>query len=183
MSATQDTARGRAAGLAVRSSIDTWAGSRSYGNTGHDPAANRPSAPYADPLLTTNAPLNFNQIDTVRRPSVGWARQGGRRMTETNSKAAWDRFTADAQNLAGELRRNYKDADDEKKAAEIDRSLRQLGQAAEAFFASLEAATRDPQVRATTKQAARSFGSALTETFRELGDEVDKAIRKKTPPR
>ncbi len=50
-------------------------------------------------------------------------------MTETNSKAAWDRFTADAQNLAGELRRNYKDADDEKKAAEIDRSLRQLGQA------------------------------------------------------
>ena len=103
-------------------------------------------------------------------------------MTETNSKAAWDRFTADAQNLAGELRRNYKDADDEKKAAEIDRSLRQLGQAAEAFFASLEAATRDPQVRATTKQAARSFGSALTETFRELGDEVDKAIRKKTPP-
>jgi hypothetical protein len=103
-------------------------------------------------------------------------------MSETKSKEAWDQFTADAQNLAGELRRSYKGSDDDKKAAEIDRSLRQLGQAAEAFFASLETATRDPQVRATTKQAARSFGAALAQTFRELGDEVDNAIKKKTPP-
>jgi len=102
-------------------------------------------------------------------------------MTETRSKEAWDRFTTDAQNLAAELRRNYKDAGDEKKTAEIDQSLRQLGQAAEAFFASLETATRDPQVRATTKQAARSFGTALAQTFRELGDELDKAVRQKTP--
>ncbi|TMC98102.1 MAG: hypothetical protein E6I58_08575 [Chloroflexi bacterium] len=103
-------------------------------------------------------------------------------MTETKSKEAWDRFTADAQHLAGELRRSYKSSDDDKKAAEIDRSLRQLGKAAETFFASLETATRDPQVRATTKQTARSFGTALAQTFRELGDEVDKAIKKKTPP-
>lgn len=104
-------------------------------------------------------------------------------MTETNLKEAWDRFTADAQNLAGELRRSYRDADDEKKTAEIDRSLRQLGQAAEAFFASVGTATRDPEVRASTKQAARSFGAALAETFRELGDELDKAVQKKTPPK
>lgn len=102
-------------------------------------------------------------------------------MTETKSKEAWDRFAADAQNLAGDLRRNYKDAGDTKKTAEIDRSLRQLGQAAEAFFASLDTATRDPQVRASTKQAARSFGAALAETLRDLGDELDKAVRPKTP--
>ena len=104
-------------------------------------------------------------------------------MTETKSKEAWDRFAADAQNLAGELRRNYKDAGDQKKTAEIDRSLRQLGQAAEAFFASLDTATRDPQVRASTKQAARSFGAALAETLRDLGDELDKAVRQKTAPK
>ena len=104
-------------------------------------------------------------------------------MTETKSKGAWDRFAADAQNLAVELRRNYKDAGDEQKTAEIDRSLRQLGQAAEAFFASVDTATRDPEVRASTKQAARSFGAALAETLRELGDELDKAVRQKTPPK
>jgi hypothetical protein len=104
-------------------------------------------------------------------------------MTETNTKQAWDKFAADAQNLAGDLRRNYKDADDAKKTAEIDRSLRQLGQAAEAFFASLDTATRDPQVRASTKQAARSFGAALAETFREVGDELDKALRKSAAPK
>ncbi len=104
-------------------------------------------------------------------------------MTETNTKQAWDKFAADAQNLAGDLRRNYKDADDAKKTAEIDRSLRQLGQAAEAFFASLDTATRDPQVRASTKQAAQSFGAALAETFREVGDEMDKALRKSAAPK
>jgi hypothetical protein len=104
-------------------------------------------------------------------------------MTESNTKEAWDRFAADAQNLAGELRRNYKDTDDEKKTAEINRSLRQLGLAAEKLFESLDTATRDPQVRASTKQAARSFGAALAETFREVGDEVDKALRKSTPPK
>ena len=104
-------------------------------------------------------------------------------MTETNSKAAWERFTADAQNLAGDLRRSYKDTSDEKKTAEIDRSLRQLGQAAEAFFASLETTTRDPQVRASAKNAARSFGTALADTFRELGDEVEKAVRQKQAPK
>lgn len=104
-------------------------------------------------------------------------------MTEANTKAAWDKFAADAQNLAGDLRRNYKDADDATKTAEIDRSLRQLGQAAEAFFASLDTATRDPQVRASTKQAARSFGAALAETFREVGDELDKALRKTAAPK
>ena len=104
-------------------------------------------------------------------------------MTEAKAKEAWDKFAADAQNLAGELRRNYQGAGDQEKTAEINRSLRQLGQAAEAFFDSLDTATRDPEVRARTKRAARSFGSALAETFREVGDELDKAIKKSTAPK
>jgi uncharacterized protein YjbJ (UPF0337 family) len=98
----------------------------------------------------------------------------------TNTRSAWDRFEADLKVLAGELKRNYGDADDEKKAAEINRSLQQLGKAAESFFESLDTATRDPEVRASTKRAARSFGSAMTETFRDLSVELEKAFRR--PP-
>jgi hypothetical protein len=101
--------------------------------------------------------------------------------TNTNTKEAWDRFQADVKVLAGELRRNYDDADDAKKTAEINRSLRQLGQAADEFFESLDTATRDPEVRAGTKRAARSFGSALAETFREVSDELEKAFRRPAP--
>jgi flagellar hook-associated protein FlgK len=107
-------------------------------------------------------------------------------MTDTNAagnKPAWDRFEADLKSLADELKRNYRDTDDEKKAAEISRSLQQLGKAAESFFESLDTATRDPEVRASTKRAARSFGSALTETFRDLSVELEKAFRRPSTPK
>jgi hypothetical protein len=100
------------------------------------------------------------------------------------TRTAWARFEADIKAVADELRRHYKEADRGKssdKNAELNRSLEQLGRAADTVFASLETATRDPEVRSRSKQAARSFGSALTETFRELGNEVDKAVRKSQP--
>jgi hypothetical protein len=99
-------------------------------------------------------------------------------MPNDDTKNAWDLFEADVKGLAGELKRHYREADDDKRKAELNRSLEQLRQAADAVFTSLETATRDPEVRSRTKQAARSFGSAIAETFRDLGDEVDKVIRK-----
>lgn len=99
-------------------------------------------------------------------------------MPYDESRKAWDRFETDVQGLAGELRRHYRDADDVKDTAELNRSLDQLRQAAESVFKSLETATRDPEVRTKTKDTARSFGSAIAETFRELSDEIDKALRK-----
>jgi hypothetical protein len=104
-------------------------------------------------------------------------------MTDTNTKEAWNRFQTDLKSLADELHRHYKGADDDTKAAEISRSLQQLGQATEKFFESLDTATRDPDVRASTKQAARSFGAALAGTFREVGEELDKALRPETAPK
>jgi hypothetical protein len=104
-------------------------------------------------------------------------------MTDESTKESWNRFQGDMKSLAGELRRHYKDTGDDKKAAEINRSLRELGQATEKFFGSLDAATSDPEVRATTKKAARSFGAALAGTLREVGDELDKALRQKAPPK
>jgi hypothetical protein len=99
------------------------------------------------------------------------------------SKEAWDRFESDVKRLAGELRRHYHGVQDEKKTAELNRSLEQLKQAANAVFNSLDTAAQDPEVHSRTKQAARAFGSALAETFREVTEEVEKALRKPTQTR
>lgn len=99
-------------------------------------------------------------------------------MSQTETQKAWERFQVDAKDLASELRRHYDAAGDDEKSAELNRSLEQLRQAADTVFRSLETATQDPAVRTRTKSAARSFGTALTETFRELGVELDRALRK-----
>lgn len=99
-------------------------------------------------------------------------------MSQTETQRAWERFQTDARALGSELRRHYDAADEEERSAELNRSLEQLRLAADAVFKSFETATKDPEVRSRTKDAARSFGTALTETFRELGEELDKALRK-----
>jgi hypothetical protein len=104
-------------------------------------------------------------------------------MTETSTKEAWTKFQADMKSLGGELNRHYEGAGDDANAAEVNSALRQLGQATEKFFASLDTATSDPEVRARTKQAARSFGTALSGTLREVGEELDKALRQKPVPK
>ena len=91
---------------------------------------------------------------------------------------AWDRFESDIQGLAGELKRHYRSAGDERQAADINKSLEQLRQAADTVFRSLETATKDPEVRTKTKETARSFGMAVAETFRDLSDEIEKAVRR-----
>jgi len=91
---------------------------------------------------------------------------------------AWDRFETDIQGLAGELKRHYHSANDTTDTKAINQSLEQLRQAAETVFKSLENATRDPEVRDKTKQTARSFGMAVAETFRDLSDEIEKAVRR-----
>lgn len=91
---------------------------------------------------------------------------------------AWDRFESDIQGLAGELKRHYRNAGSTGNAAEINKSLEQLRQAADTVFKSLETATKDPEVRTKTKDTARSFGMAVAETFRDLSDEIEKAVRR-----
>lgn len=99
-------------------------------------------------------------------------------MANPETQKAWDRFEADIQGLAGELKRHYRSAAGERESAELNRTLEQLRQSAESVFRSLETATRDAEVRSKTKETARSFGSAVAETFRDLSDEIDKAVRK-----
>lgn len=99
-------------------------------------------------------------------------------MPHPETDKAWDRFESDIQGLAGELKRHYRNAGDEKNTVDLNRSLEQLRQAADAVFRSLDTATRDPEVRTKTKQTARSFGMAVAETFRELSDEIEKAVRR-----
>jgi hypothetical protein len=99
-------------------------------------------------------------------------------MPYEDTHKAWDQFESEIQGLAGELKRHYREADDEGETAELKRSIEHLRQAAESVFRSLESATKDPEVRSRTKQTARSLGSAVAETFRDLSDEIEKAVRK-----
>jgi hypothetical protein len=99
------------------------------------------------------------------------------------SKESWDRFESDVKGLAGELRRHYRDASDPSRASKLSRSLEQVGQAAGAVLGSVGNATRDPRVRSRTRAAARSFGSALAETVRELGEDLGRALRQPPGPR
>jgi hypothetical protein len=101
-------------------------------------------------------------------------------MTEDTTREAWERFQTDIKGLGAELRRHYKDGGETRTSAELNRALDQLRAAADAVFNSLETASRDPEVHARTRDAARSFGSALRETFHEVGDEIEKAVRKPT---
>jgi len=94
------------------------------------------------------------------------------------TKSAWERFESDIQGLAGELKRQYRKGDDVKATADLNRSLEQLRNAAESVFKSLETTTKDPTVREKTRQTARSFGSAVAETFRDLSDEIEKAVKR-----
>lgn len=98
-------------------------------------------------------------------------------MPKKETGEAWSRFQQDVRSMAGELRRHYDETTTKEHTAEINRSLRDLGEAADKFFASLDTATRDPEVRSSTRRAARSFGSALRETFHDVSGELEKAFR------
>ena len=102
--------------------------------------------------------------------------------TKTEVQTAWEQFQADMRSLRDELRRHYQTASAED--PDLQTSLNKLGRAADEVFESLGRATRDPEVRQGTRQAARSFGSALAETFKDVADELAAAMRTKesTPP-
>ncbi len=91
-------------------------------------------------------------------------------------KTAWAQFEADMKALRDELRRHYEPAPSG--SPDLQSALNKLGKAADEVFDSVGRATRDPEVRDGTRKAARSFGSALAETFRDVADEVAAAIRR-----
>lgn len=97
-------------------------------------------------------------------------------MADSESTKKWSRFDQDIKDLAADLKRHYRGSTAEEGAAEVSRSLEQLRQAAGSVIKSIETATRDPKVRTVSKRAAHSFGAALAQTFRDLADEVDRAV-------
>jgi len=97
------------------------------------------------------------------------------------SKEAWDRFQDDMKALGDELRKQYESGAADR--VDIKAALNKLGKAADEVFESLGKATRDSQMRSDTEKAARSFGAALAETFRELADELADAVKARKPGR
>jgi len=97
----------------------------------------------------------------------------------TKNKGSWDSFQDDMSSLGERLREAYRTAPTDSAKSELRASLDRLQEAADAVFRSLDHIAQDAEVRAGTKRAARSFGSALTETFRQLTDELASAVRSK----
>src|ERR1700693_2425501 len=95
----------------------------------------------------------------------------------TEVQTAWEQFQTDMKSLRDELRRHYEPASSPDPA--LQASLHKRGQAADEVFEALGRASRDPDVRQGTRQAARSFGAALGETFKDVGDALAAALRNK----
>lgn len=54
----------------------------------------------------------------------------------------------------------------------VGEALRTLGHAAQSMTESLGRSLRDPETRASMKEAAASFLAAMARTFEDLGDEI-----------
>ena len=102
-----------------------------------------------------------------------------RKSAKSVSNDAWDQFQDDMKGLGDELKRQYEAHRGERGAAEVQEALNKLGKAADEVFASLGKVARDAEVRANTEKAARSFGAALAETFRELADDLADAVKRR----
>jgi hypothetical protein len=90
---------------------------------------------------------------------------------------SWDRFQEDMGSLGERLREAYRAAPTDSARAELRAALDRFQEGAETAVRALDRVVQDPQVRAGTERAARSFGTALAETFRMVGDEVAGAVR------
>jgi ElaB/YqjD/DUF883 family membrane-anchored ribosome-binding protein len=95
-------------------------------------------------------------------------------MAHTNPEAAWDRFQADLKTLREQLAK-------QKTGPEIQASLETLAKTAEQVMTKLGDAARDPAVRAGTTATARSFGVAVGETLRRIGDDLAQSFRERKP--
>ena len=91
-----------------------------------------------------------------------------------DSDAAWARFQSDLAALRDEVRRHGA-------GTTVQASLDKLGRTADEVVAALGEVARDPAVRAGTQAAARSFGVALGDTLRRIGDDLAAAFREKPP--
>lgn len=96
-----------------------------------------------------------------------------REVSQINPDAAWERFQSDLRALRDGLRK-------QNAGAEIQDSLERLGKTAEEIVSKLGDAARDPEVRAGAGSAARSFGLAVGETLRRIGDDLAQSFRRKS---
>lgn len=88
--------------------------------------------------------------------------------------ASWARFQADLAALREQLR-------SAEAGPALQASLERLAKTAEEAVSTLGSAARDPQVRAGAGAAARSFGIALGDTLRRIGDDLARSFRERPP--
>ena len=84
--------------------------------------------------------------------------------------AAWQQFQADLSALREQVRAHGA-------GPALQSSLDRLGTTADQVVGALREVAKDPQVRAGTQAAARSFGVALGDTLKKIGDDLATAFR------
>lgn len=84
--------------------------------------------------------------------------------------AAWERFQADLGALRDQVGAHGA-------GPTLQASLDRLGRTADEVVSTLGEVARDPEVRAGTRSAARSFGVALGDTLRKIGEDLAESFR------
>ncbi|HEX2850518.1 MAG TPA: hypothetical protein VHN98_08185 [Acidimicrobiales bacterium] len=96
----------------------------------------------------------------------------------TDSKSAWDdvadRFAGLGLKLKMHLEQNLGDD-----AGDLQDALRNLGTTIEQAVSAIGNAARDDAVKEDAKAAARSMAEAITSTFNEAGEALQKVFAKK----
>jgi enamine deaminase RidA (YjgF/YER057c/UK114 family) len=78
--------------------------------------------------------------------------------------------------VGDKLRDRYREMAGEEGPSEeqVREALKTLGNAVQSVFESIGAAMKDPEVRTQVKDAAAGFVSAMGETFKDLGEEIQR---------
>jgi hypothetical protein len=95
---------------------------------------------------------------------------------ETSADAEWQRAGDDLKRLGAAFKGHYGEAEGEDPTDDIKEAARFLGRGLERFFGAVGESVKDPEVKATAKQAGSSFLDALATTFAQVGDEIGRAF-------
>ena len=93
----------------------------------------------------------------------------------TDPKRVWSEVGDNLEALALKLKMHYRENISESERAEVDAALRNFGETVQQGLASLKDAVRDPAVKQDANRVASSLGDALSQTFSQVGDQVQAA--------
>jgi hypothetical protein len=98
----------------------------------------------------------------------------------TDAKQKWDEVGERFGQFGRHLKERY-DAQatfGEADKAKLNDALHQIGESLDAGFTALGDSLRDPAMRADLKDAGAAIADALSSTFKDVADELKKAVKR-----